>query len=58
MGQIGIPELVEVIAGTVAIVTGVFHAAMYIGKLSVRMSRAEDRLDDHDERIDRLVETR
>jgi hypothetical protein len=58
MGSLGTVEVAEIIAATVAIVSGIFHAALYIGKLSVRIERHEDRLNDHDERIDRLVEQR
>lgn len=60
MGNVTIntQEFIAVIAGSAAIVTAIWHAAMYIGKLQVRMSRVEDRLDDHDERIDRIAEIR
>lgn len=56
MGNVTIStsEVITVIAGSAAIVTAIWHAAMYVGKLTVRMSRAEDRLDVHDTRFDRL----
>lgn len=43
------PELViAVVAGAAGLVTAIWHAAMYVGKLTVRVQRHEDRLDDHD----------
>lgn len=33
----------------IALVTAIWHAAMYVGRLTVKVQRHEDRLDDHDE---------
>lgn len=44
-------EVLTVIAGAAGLVTAIWHAAMYVGKLTVRVERHEDRLDDHDEEL-------
>ena len=45
------PEVLTAIAGAAGLVTAIWHAAMYIGKLSVRIERHEDRLNDHDDEL-------
>ena len=47
--------LLTVIGGAVALVTAIWHAAMYVGKLTVKVDRHEDRLNDHEDRIDRFA---
>jgi hypothetical protein len=47
-------ELLAVIGGGVSLTTAIWYAAMYVGRLSVRLERHEDRLDEHDKAIDRL----
>jgi hypothetical protein len=47
-------EILSVIAGAAGLVTAIWHAAMYVGKLTVKVDRHEDRLNDHDERLDRM----
>lgn len=56
MGNVTIStsEVLTVIAGTVAIVTGLWHAAMYVGKLTVTVDRHEDRLNDHESELETL----
>jgi hypothetical protein len=51
-------ELLTVIAGASGLVTAIWHAAMYVGKLTVRLERHEDRLQkvdtklsDHDDEL-------
>lgn len=44
-------EIVTIITGTVAIVTAIWHAAMYVGKLTVKIDRHEDRLSNHESRL-------
>lgn len=53
MGQVTLstPEVLTAIAGAAGLVTAIWHAAMYIGKLSVRLERHEDRLNDHDDEL-------
>jgi hypothetical protein len=46
-------EILAAIGGAAAIVTAIWHAAMYVGKLTVRVDRHQDRLDNHDDRLDR-----
>lgn len=46
-------ELLAVIGGAAGLVTLVWHSAMYVGKMTVRLDRVEDRVDDHDERLGR-----
>jgi hypothetical protein len=41
-----------VIGGAAALVTAIWHAAMYVGKLTVKVERHGDRLDEHDKRLD------
>ena len=48
-------EVLAVVGGAVALVTAIWHAAMYVGKLTVKVDRHEDRLNDQDDRIDRLM---
>lgn len=50
--SISTSELLAVIAGAAGLVTAIWHAAMYVGKLTVKVDRHEDRLNDHEERID------
>ena len=47
-------EILKVIGGSVAIVTAIWHAAMYVGRITVRLQRHEDRLDDHARAIKRI----
>lgn len=47
-------EILTAIAGAAGLVTAIWHAAMYVGKLTVKVDRHADRLDDHEERLDRL----
>jgi hypothetical protein len=47
--------LLAVICGASGLVTAIWHAAMYVGKLTVKVDRHEDRLNDHEDRIDRIV---
>lgn len=54
--SISTSELLAVIAGAAGLVTAIWHAAMYVGKLTVKVDRHEDRLNDHEERIDRFSE--
>jgi hypothetical protein len=58
MGNVTITaqEWLAVIGGAVALVTAIWHAAMYVGKLTVKVERHGDRLDDHDKLIERLEE--
>lgn len=42
-------EVLTVIAGAAGLVTAIWHAAMYVGKLTVKVERHEDRLNDHDD---------
>jgi hypothetical protein len=44
-------EVLTAIAGAAAIVTAIWHAAMYVGKLTVKVDRHEDRLNAHDEEL-------
>jgi hypothetical protein len=48
-------EVLAVVAGAVGLVTAIWHAAMYVGKLTVKVERHEDRLNDHEDRIDRMT---
>lgn len=45
-------EVLTVIGGAAAIVTAMWHAAMNIGKLTVKVDRHEDRLNDHEDQLD------
>jgi hypothetical protein len=47
-------QVLAVVGAAAAIITAVWHAAMYIGKITVRVSRVEDRLDIHAERLESL----
>ena len=60
MGNVTISttDILAVIGGAAALVTAIWHAAMYLGKLTVRVDRHEDRLEDHDKALDRLEATR
>lgn len=53
MGNVTIStgEVLAVIAGAAGLVTAIWHAAMYVGKLTVRVERHEDRLNDHDDEL-------
>lgn len=44
-------EILTVIAGAAGLVTAIWHAAMYVGKLTVRMEHHEIRLNDHDQEL-------
>lgn len=48
-------EVLTVVAGAAGLVTAIWHAAMYVGKLTVKVDRHEDRINDHEDRIDRLT---
>lgn len=58
MASLGPAEILTSIAGAVAIVTAIWHAAMYVGKLTVKVDRHEDRLTDHEDRLDRVERVR
>lgn len=47
--------VLAVIGGAAGLVTAIWHAAMYVGKLTVKVDRHEDRLNDHEERLSRVV---
>jgi hypothetical protein len=47
--------LLTVVGGAAAIVTAIWHAAMYVGKLTVKVDRHEDRLNDHEDRLERVA---
>ena len=47
-------EILTVIAGAAGLVTAIWHAAMYVGKLTVTVDRHEDRLNDHEATLERL----
>lgn len=53
MGELTInsTQILTVIAGAAGLVTAIWHAAMYVGKLSVRVQRHQDRLNNHDDRL-------
>lgn len=51
-------ELLVVIGGAVSIVTAIWYAALYVGKITVRLDRHEDRLNDHAKAIKRIEVTR
>lgn len=44
-------SVMAVIGGAAALVTAIWHAAMYVGKLTVKVERHGDRLDEHDKRL-------
>lgn len=44
-------EVLTAITGAAAIVTAIWHAAMYVGKLTVKLDRHEDRLSNHEGRL-------
>jgi NADP-dependent 3-hydroxy acid dehydrogenase YdfG len=48
-------EVLAVIGGAAGLVTAIWHAAMYVGKLTVKVDRHEDRLNDHEDRIERFT---
>jgi len=52
MGNISAEQFITIVAGTVAIVTAIWHAAMNIGKLTVKVQRHEDRINGHETRLD------
>ena len=45
-------EVLTAIAGAAAIVTAIWHAAMYVGKLTVKVDRHSDQIREHDGRLD------
>lgn len=47
--------ILTVVGGAAGLVTAIWHAAMYVGKLTVKVDRHEDRLNDHEDRMDRLT---
>lgn len=49
--------VLAVIGGAAGLVTAIWHAAMYVGKLTVKVDRHEDRLNDHEDRLDRMTST-
>lgn len=55
MGNFSASELLAVVGGAAGLVTAIWHAAMYVGKLTVKVDRHEDRLDDHETRLDRMT---
>lgn len=44
-------EILTTIAGAAGLVTAIWHAAMYVGKLTVKVQRHEDRIEEHDARL-------
>jgi hypothetical protein len=40
-----------VIAGAAAIATAIWHAGIYVGKISTRIDRHDDRLNEHDGKL-------
>jgi hypothetical protein len=56
MGNVTISttEILTVIAGAAGLVTAIWHAAMYVGKLTVTVDRHEDRLNDHESELEAL----
>ena len=47
------PQLaLAVIGGAAAIATAIWHAGLYVGKLSTRIDRHNDRLNEHDGKLD------
>ena len=56
MGNVTISttEILTVIAGAAGLVTAIWHAAMYVGKLTVQVDRHEDRLNDHQSELESL----
>jgi NADP-dependent 3-hydroxy acid dehydrogenase YdfG len=44
-------EVLAVIGGAAGLVTAIWYAAMYVGKMTVTIARHEDRLDDHEARL-------
>jgi hypothetical protein len=53
MGHMNITWELVLAFGTVAgaVVSFIWHVAMYVGKLSVKLERHEDRLNDHDDEL-------
>jgi hypothetical protein len=47
-------EVLAVVAGAAGLVTAIWHAAMYVGKLTVKVDRHEDRLNNHEDRLDQI----
>jgi hypothetical protein len=47
-------EVLAVVAGAAGLVTAIWHAAMYVGKLTVKVDRHEDRLNDHADRLEQI----
>jgi len=46
------PQLaLAVIGGAAAIATAIWHAGIYIGRLTTRIDRHTDRLDEHDQKL-------
>lgn len=46
------PQLaLAVIGGAAAIATVIWHAGLYVGKMSTRIDRHDDRLDEHDKTL-------
>ena len=48
-------QLLVVIGAASAFTTAVWQAAMYVGKLTNRIERVEDRVDEHDRFLGRRV---
>lgn len=55
MIQIDAKLVLAAIVATVGFVTALWHAALHIGRLSIRLDRSEDRLDNHETVIKELV---
>lgn len=47
-------EILAFIGGATSLTTAIFMTAVYIGRISVRLDRHEDRLDAHDAALSRL----
>ena len=54
MGSVTITptEVLTVIAGAAGLVSAVWHAAMYVGRLSVRVTLHDGKLKEHEDRLD------
>ncbi len=46
------PQLaLAVVGGAAAIATAIWHAGVYVGKLTVRVDRHSDKLDEHEQKF-------
>ena len=49
-----LPAVFGILGGVTAFVTFVWHVAMYVGRLTLKVERHGDRLDEHDKAIERI----